>query len=126
MYYLESELMSPHEAREVTSLGEHTIAYVVPGHYVVAVAPVGVYQVAHTPTGAATRRLDDGAWYAARTAYFEVVRAGDALRLATEEAAFSAATRATSPAEACLESAERALESAVYTYRDAIDLLLAS
>jgi len=84
----------------------------------------GVFQVAHTPTGVATRRLADSDWYAARRAYFEVVRAGEALRLATEEAAFSAATRATSPEGACLESAGRALSSAVEAYRLAIDVLI--
>jgi len=126
MYYLESEMMSSHEASEVAELGEHTIAYVVPGHYVLAVSPVGVFQVAHTPTGCATRRLDDGAWAEARAAYFEVVRAGSALRLATDDASKWAARYATSPAEACLESASRALESAVAEYQDAIDLLLAS
>ena len=124
MYHLEADMMSCHEASEVSSLGEYAIAYVVPGHYVVASTPNGVYQVGHTPTGCSTRRLDDGAWTEAREAYFEVVRSGEALRLATEEAAKSAATLAASPSEACLGSALAALESAVAEYRLAIDFLI--
>ena len=124
MYCLEADMMSCHEASEVSSLGEYAIAYVVPGHYVVASTPNGVYQVGHTPTGCSTRRLDDGAWTEARRAYLEVVRAGDELRLATEEATEDAARCATSPSEACLGSALAALESAVAEYRLAIDVLI--